>query len=263
MTTLELTNLLKEAGIENPAGEARLLFAHFGGFSGATLMGGFLTMDSPDFLNAVERRLKREPLQYILGEVGFYREVYRVSPACLIPRSDTETLVDEAVRTLPPGICFADFCTGSGCIAISTLASRTDLTCHAYDVSEEALCIAKENAALNGVEDRILFFQKDLLHDTTPLIYDAILSNPPYIKSDVIPSLSPEVQMEPQIALDGGDDGMDFYRAILNNHIAPLVLFEIGYDQARAIQVLADAHGYRCQIRQDLGGNPRLAILTK
>lgn len=268
MTLRELTDALRGAGIENAPQEARMLFCHFGGFAPASLIGANPALNTPALLDAARRRIAREPLQYILGEVHFFREAYEVSPDCLIPRADTELLVEEAIARLPQGGKFADLCTGSGCIAISVLANRTDLTADAYDISEGALALARRNAAKNGVEGRLAFFHRDLMAETPDGIYDAILSNPPYIATQVVDTLSPEVGCEPRLALDGGADGLDFYRAILSYagaHLAPagFLLFEIGYDQEEAICRLAAAHGYACVVKRDLGAQPRLACLTK
>ena len=202
--------------------------------------------DESSFHEAKARLLNREPLAYILGEWYFYNEVYTVSPACLIPRPETEHLVDELIHRLPQNARFADLCTGSGCIAISTLAARPDLSAVAVDISEEALALANENAVRNGVADRITFRQADILKED-PLAddtFDAIVSNPPYIVSDVIPTLSCEVLAEPHIALDGGKDGLIFYRHLISSyshHVRPdgFMLFEIGYDQGEALQALA------------------------
>ncbi len=261
MTLAELTRLFKEQGIANAQGEAKMLFSHFGNFTPLDLVGN-PSLDTPALLDGVNRRLRHEPLQYIIGEVGFYRETYKVSPHCLIPRSDTEILVEEAIGLLPPGAVFADFCTGSGCIAISVLANRTDTRAHAYDISQGALEIAQTNAAINGVEDRIVFHQTDLLKTPPAPIWDAILANPPYIESGVVKTLSPELSYEPSIALDGGEDGLTFYRSVLTSYKIPLILFEIGYNQKDAIGELAAQHGYRCRIVDDYGKNPRVAILT-
>ncbi len=268
MTLTELTAALKSGGIEDARHEARLLFMHFGSFPPTALVVGDPTLSTPALEDALARRLAREPLQYILGEVDFCHETYHVTPACLIPRSDTELLVEHAVRLIPRGAHFADLCTGSGCIAVSVLAARTDLTAAAYDISEEALSLARENAARNGVASRVAFRACDLLTSPVGERYDAILSNPPYIRPDVIDTLAPELSHEPRIALDGGDDGLDFYRAILAHNAAHLtengiILFEIGYDQAPDICRIAAAHGFSCTVENDLGGNPRLAILKR
>ena len=268
MKLSDLTRALRTAGIENPATEARLLFSFVTGASPAQLVGCDPASDDPRLAEVLARRVRHEPLCYITGEVGFCHEVYRVTPDCLIPRADTELIVETAVRLLPHGAHFADLCTGSGCIAVSTLASRTDCTADAYDIAEKALAIAGENAVRNGVAGRVRFLHRDLLTGEPDGDYDAILSNPPYIRSDVLPTLAPELSYEPRIALSGGDDGMDFYRAILSRagkHLKKggFFLFEIGYDQKEAVLSLASQHGYRAEVTYDLGGNPRCAYLQK
>jgi release factor glutamine methyltransferase len=215
-----------------------------------------------DYEQAVRRLENREPLAYVLGEWYFYDEVYSVSPACLIPRPDTEHLVEELIRRLPKGALFADLCTGSGCIAISTLAHRPDCRAVAVDLSEDALIIAKENAVRNGVFDRIEFRCGDVLRGDVLGCdrFDAIVSNPPYIVTAVIDTLEPEVQREPRMALDGGEDGLDFYRVLLASYPKNVkddgfFLFEIGYDQGASLRSLCP-----CEIKKDYGGNDRVAL---
>ncbi len=217
-----------------------------------------------DFDNALARLERREPLAYILGEWYFYSETYKVSPNCLIPRPETEHLVDELIKSIPKNGRFADLCTGSGCVAISTLVHRPDITAVAVDISHEALELAKENALLNGVSDRITFINEDVLSGNVlgNEIYDCIASNPPYIVSEVIDTLEPEVLMEPRIALDGGRDGLDFYRILYTEYKNNVkhggyIICEIGYDQGG---VLADLYG--CEIKKDYSGNNRVAKLT-
>lgn len=268
MRLSDLTRALSEAGIEGAAHEARLLFSHVTGTPYASLFACDPASDDPVLPHLLDRRLRHEPLQYLIGEVGFCHETYHVSPDCLIPRADTELLVDQAIRLLPRGAHFADLCTGSGCIAISTLAARTDCSADAYDIAEKALILAEENAARNGVSDRLRLFARDLLREPLDGLYDAILANPPYIRSAVVPTLAPELAFEPPIALDGGADGLDFYRAILtgaDSHLSDrgFLLFEIGYDQSDDIRELATAYGYHADIVVDLGGNPRCAHLQK
>lgn len=217
---------------------------------------------------AYKRLEENEPLAYILGEWYFYRETYRVTPDVFIPRPDTEILVEAAVSHIPRGGVFADLCTGSGCIAISVLRSRPDLRATAVDISIKALEIASENAFLNGVEERITFIKADVTSvDFTEKVingrlFDALLSNPPYIGTEIIPALDRAVQKEPRIALDGGQDGLRFYRILneLRHKIcvkdAP-VLLEIGYDQA--LSVLEIFRGG--EILKDYGGNDRVFII--
>ena len=257
MTEQDIIAKLAAAGIENARGEARLLLE---AFSGEALPA------------AVERRCTRYPLQYILGEWHFYREVYEVNENCLIPRSDTEILVDTAVKMLPNGARFLDLCTGSGCVAISLLANRTDTVGFGVDLFPEAVELAGRNGKKNGVQGRLSLFCHDVLTPPPPSLadarFDAILSNPPYIKNEILPTLQAEVLFEPQAALAGGTDGLDFYLAILEKWctlLKPggLVLFEIGYDQGDALVGLAAAHGFTATVGKDLGGNDRVVILKR
>lgn len=220
-----------------------------------------------DLARAVARRVAHEPLQYILGEWGFWRECYEVSPDCLVPRPDTEHLVERAIALLPAGARFLDLCTGSGCVAISTLCSRPDTRAVAVDFFPNTLALAARNAAKNGVAERVEFLLADVLK-TPPSLgqFDAILANPPYIRSEVIATLSHEVHCEPHAALDGGADGLDFYRAILDDWRVLLredgfCLFEIGYDQAVALCDMAHARGLRCEVFRDYGGNDRVVLI--
>ncbi len=271
MTRKELSKQLALAGIENADTEATLLFSHFGGISLAEILASpHLSLDTPLFLLAVARRLAREPLAHILGFAEFFRETYTVTPDVLVPRPDTECLVEHAVRLLPNGAHFADLCTGSGCVAISVLCNRKDTSADAIDVSEKALLVATENAVQNGVPSRIRFIKKDLL--ALPLApegpYHAILSNPPYIPKRDMETLAPEVQREPALALDGGEDGMTFYRRFLSAFRGNLLpggffLFEIGYDQKTAIECLAAECGMTATVYPDYGGRPRVAEIRE
>ncbi len=253
MTTDAVKKTLAEAGIENADGEAYILKEEF---SGEALE------------KAVARRIKREPLQYIIGRWPFFREEYFVSPACLIPRSDTEVLVEWLVKHLSEGAHYLDLCTGSGCIAISLGKNRSDTVGVAADISEDALEMARKNAVHNHF-DRCRFVRADVTKPS-PFAeqFDCIVSNPPYITDAAMKTLAPELSHEPRIALAGGEDGMDFYRAILKNfggNLAPhgCFAFELGYDQQEAIHALAAEHGYTVQDIYDYGGNFRAAILTK
>ena len=273
MTYQELVALLKEAAVDSPEWDAALLLEHFCGIS----IGSMDPTDPTDYQSedleaAARRRATHYPLQYILGEWSFYRQTYEVSPDCLIPRADTEILVEEAIRHLPHGAHFADLCTGSGCIAISTLCERPDTTAYAIDKFVATLAVAMRNASKNGVADRLSLSVADVLKDgalPSEMQFDAILSNPPYIRTGVVGELAPEVLAEPAAALDGGADGLLFYRAILQNgkkHLKAggFFLFEIGFDQAEDIARLAKEAGYpTCKIIKDLSGNDRVALITE
>ncbi len=273
MTLSQLTRALWEGGIPDAAYEAARLLQHFAKVTPAALAAEpDREYDAPSLDEALSRRLAHEPLQYILGEWDFYRQSYLVSPHCLIPRSDTEILVEEAIRLLPPGARFADLCTGSGCIAISTLAERPDTVALAVEKFPETLEVAKANAVRNRVNARFTPCLLDLLAPDATLPgapYDAILSNPPYIPAAVVDTLAPEVQREPRAALDGGDDGLDFYRVLFSrfaNFLTPTgwFLLEIGYNQAESVSRLARESGFaELRVVRDYGGHNRVIYATR
>jgi len=262
------TELLKRAGIEEARTEARILFEKIAKIPRSDLYGVDCESDSKELTEAIERRIKREPLQYILGEVDFYKEKYKVSPDALIPRPDTEILVDEVVKRLPRGARFIDICTGSGCIALSTLNNTRDTTAVAIDISAGALRIAKENAKNLSLSERAEFIEADALSYLADGSFFAVVSNPPYVTSGAYENLMPEIYFEPKIAFVGGDDGLIFYRKILSLYENSLekdgfFAFEIGYDQAAALTTLAKEHSMKIEIKTDYSGNQRVAVLTK
>ena len=265
---------LEKAGVETPEYDAQILLEHFCSVRPHELL--FVRekdFDSAELRSAVEKRASRYPLQYIVGSWFFMTEEYEVNEHCLIPRQDTELLVETAIEALPENSDFIDLCTGSGCVAVSTLAARPDCRATAADLFPETLALAKRNAEKNGVADRFSPILADVLFDPSEDVkarapFDAVLSNPPYIQSHVLKTLSPEVGYEPEAALDGGRDGLDFYRAILKFY-TPLLspdgffAFEIGYDQGRDLNTLAAENGFCCKILSDLSGNDRVAVLKK
>lgn len=270
-----LTETLMAAGIgdkETCKYEAELLLEHFCGVRRAMLP---LRRDevflSENLSLAVAKRCEHYPLQYLIGEWQFCTEIYTVTTDCLIPRMDTEILVEAADELLPDHGRFIDLCTGSGCIAVSLLAARPDASGVAVDLYERTLELAEHNAERSGVHTRVGFKQADVLKPTFMNDlggFDLILSNPPYIPSDVIDTLSPEVLCEPRAALDGGDDGLLFYRVLLSEYPRYLntdgrMILEIGYDQGEEIKRLAERSGMHCELRKDLGGNDRVAVLTR
>lgn len=269
MTYREICEAFRRAGIDTPEWDAQLLAEHLCRADRLSLLADpHRDLTSPLLEDAVRRRCAREPLQYLLGEWEFYRQRYEVSPDCLIPRADTEILVEEAIKRLPKGAFFADLCTGSGCIAVSVLAERPDTRGLAVELSPKALELAERNARRNGVSERFSSVQADILQFPSHLYPrpHAILSNPPYIRSDVISTLAPEVLLEPRMALDGGEDGLIFYRALITLAREWLAdggfcLFEIGFDQGDAVTELAARAGFSCTLRQDYGGCDRVAVL--
>ena len=235
--------------------EKRLIKEYFGG-------------DERKMRQAEDRLAAHEPLAYILGETVFYNETYKVTPDVLIPRPDTERVVDHILKHLPESGRLLDLCCGSGCIAISSLCHSKNTRATLVDVSRPALEIARENARINGVSERCAFLYADLF-DKPDIggTYDVIASNPPYVRRGVIPTLEEECHKEPYIAFDGGEDGGDFYRLLLDFCPPYLkkggkMIFEIGYDQRALISETAKNAGMACEIYKDYGGNDRVAVLT-
>ncbi len=270
-----LAAALAAVGIEDADTEASLLLERFVGVSYATLLADRTRIyESAELNAAVHRRLTHEPLQYILGAWEFCGLSFSVNEHCLIPRPDTEILVEEAIRCLPHGAQFADLCTGSGCIAVATLHHRPDTCAVALELYPETLALAAENAKANGVADRFTPICADLLTDggevlSTHAPFDAILSNPPYIRTGDLDGISAEVHREPRAALDGGEDGLTFYRAILQDYVpivksGGVILLEIGYDQADDLRRLCAERLPDAQISviRDLGGRDRVVAIT-
>lgn len=269
MTLKEAIELLKQSGVDSPEYDAREIFRVFGNL-GSSIITPLSASTAPKLLEALKRRSQREPLQYIIGSVGFYREEYRVTSDCLIPRSDTEILVDYAVKNIPDGARFADLCCGSGCIGISTLANTRDTSCLSVDISDSAIALTLENARLNGVNNRIYTERIDLLNDNSDIdgTFYAILSNPPYIAGEIYKELEQEIFHEPRIAFVANNNGLEFYQKLTPLALKHLtdegfIAFEIGYDQAEDIKNIARAHGCTCEIIKDYSGNDRVAVLKK
>lgn len=270
MTLKEATAYLYDAGIESADYDARELFRRFGGFDKSEPIMANSKSSEKDLIDAIERRHSREPLQYIIGSTGFYREEYEVTPDCLIPRYDTEILVDYAVKSIPNGENIADVCCGSGCIGISVLKNSRTSSCVSYDISSGAIELTRRNAEKNGVSDRLLTVNDDVLRQGFALDgkYYAILSNPPYIPASVYEGLDAEIFHEPRIAFVGGDDGELFYRRLTPIFLDSLkdggfIAFEIGYDQANLMHEIAQLYGCSCEIIKDYSQNDRVAVLKK
>ena len=217
-----------------------------------------------EYESVLNKRAEHVPLQYITGEQEFMGIPFHVNDAVLIPRQDTETLVEEALKVIRPGMKVLDMCTGSGCILISILKNVVDVTGFGYDISKQAINVAKENAKLNNVN--ATFERSDLFDDVSDT-FDVIVSNPPYIPTDVIGGLMPEVAVyEPIQALDGKEDGLHFYRRIVadaSKYLNPegKLLFEIGHDQGESVSSLMKEAGYKdVRVVKDLAGNDRVVI---
>lgn len=201
----------------------------------------------------IERRLKREPLQYIMNSQGFMGEIFYVAEGVLIPRHDTESLVEDAVEMLKASESpyILDIGTGSGAILISLLKKLKTSTGVGVDISDLALEIATKNSELLGVEERINFKKSDLFLNVGEEMFDLIISNPPYIPNGDKKTLQPEItEYEPEIALYGGEDGYDFYKKIVPEALKHLksggwLMFEAGYNQADTISKMMCDNNYR------------------
>lgn len=211
---------------------------------------------------ALKKRGERIPLQYIVGETEFMGLRFKVNSSVLIPRQDTETLVEEALKVISSGMKVLDMCTGSGCIIVSILHNVPDVEGYAIDISKQALNVAKENAKLNDVS---VMFERSDLFDNVVGTYDVIVSNPPYIPTQEILKLMPEVQdFEPMEALDGKEDGLYFYERIIAESKEYLnengwLLFEIGHDQGDAVSAMMKDAGFKdVRVIKDLARNDRV-----
>ena len=257
---------LAAAGVEEAAVDAWLLFSYDKKVDRTWYLLNRTQRASGEeqeaYLKLIARRCERVPLQHITGEQEFMGLPFRVTPDVLIPRQDTEVLVEECLRHLAPGNIFLDLCTGSGCILVSLLHYAKGTFGTGADLSGKALAVAKGNVEANGVEARLV--QGDLFEPVTGT-FDLIVSNPPYIASAEIETLAPEVrEHEPRMALDGTADGLFFYRRIVQESPSYLkeggwLCMEIGYDQGAAVRQLMDARGFATvSVIKDLAGLDRV-----
>lgn len=272
----------QRAGLDSPRLDAEVLLSHVLKKERIFL---YVHFDQPmeaaelaAYRDCIRRRVQRQPVAYITGRKEFMGLEFKVTPAVLIPRPDTEILVEAVLQRLRAGAeaagsRIADIGTGSGAICLSLLNYLPQLRAAAVDISSEALAVAEENARILGLSDRLELCQGDML---APLQADcgqlaAIVSNPPYIPRGDIGGLEPDVRdFEPLGALDGGVDGMDFYRRLLTEG-APLLqpegflAMETGISQAGQVKRLAEAlpQWGRCEIIRDLAGIERVVVLWK
>lgn len=226
--------------------------------------------DADRYLKIIKQRADKIPLQYITGTQEFMGYSFKVNENVLIPRQDTELLVEKAaehISSFEKNVKVLDMCTGSGCIAVSIDKICKNAKVTAVDISHKALDIAKENSENNHAD--IEFIQSDMFENVTGK-FDVIISNPPYIKTDEINVLMDEVKNhEPVIALDGDNDGLKFYRIIAENANEYLqkngvILFEIGYDQGESVpEILREYKFKRIEVIKDLSGNDRVVIAGK
>lgn len=285
MTVLEViqrsTEFLAKRGVDSPRLQVELLLAHVLGMPRLKLYLNFDRTLRPAELEAmrfcVKRRGQREPLQHIVGTTSFCGVELRVTPDVLVPRPETEELAEQAWKLLEShGTSEAaptvlDFGTGSGCLAIVLALKCPAVNLYALDISSSALQIARQNATRHGVLDRIQFVEGDGL-GALPFgpRFDLMVANPPYIPTPVIPMLDPEVRdFDPRVALDGGKDGLDFYRR-LSVEAPPFcqsggqLMVELGDEQAPAASQLFAESGWTVErILPDLAGKPRILIARR
>lgn len=257
---------LKEAQIGEAQLDARLLLEEVCGTDHNTLLchGDREVSEEEEekYRRALEQRAVHVPLQHLLGYQDFMGLRFQVNEYVLIPRQDTEILVEEAMRYLHDGMRILDLCTGSGCILLSLLHYSNDCEGVGVDISQEALQVAAQNAELLGI--RADFLKSDLYEKVTGK-FDLLVSNPPYIERAVIPTLMEEVrEYDPYIALDGGEDGLDFYRRIIGGAQDYLkrggqILIEIGSGQAEAVSELLREAGFKeIDVCRDFAGLDRV-----
>lgn len=256
--------------------EARMLVGHVLGLDLTGLVtGGDRVVAVDDLARLVDlarRRLAGEPIQRVIGEADFFGLAFVLSPATLVPRSDTEVLVEAALSRLE-GVeapVFADLGVGSGAVLVSLLHARADAFGMATDLSQEALATARANAVRHGVAERAAFACASFASALADERFDAIVSNPPYVASAVVPTLQAEVRVhDPLLALDGGPDGLDAYRAIAReaaDALKPggLLAVEIGWDQGGAVSDLFAATGFvTVAVLPDLAGRDRVVVARK
>jgi len=220
-----------------------------------------------NYFKAIKKLCQGIPIQHITNRQEFMKMTFYVDENVLIPRQDTEILVEEVIKIAKKinAKKILDLCTGSGAIAISLAKYIDKSNITAVDISSKALNVAKLNAKNNEVEDRITFVESDLFKNLKKEKYDIIVSNPPYIKKEVLKKLDKEVQKEPNLALDGGYDGLDFYRKIIKNADEYLkfngyLCFEIGYDQKEDVENLLKEQEKYANItcKKDLCDNDRV-----
>ncbi len=256
---------------DNARFEAELIVMHVLGISRTELVLGYrkeiTETQYGEMIAIAERRADGEPLQYLLGECEFMSLDFYVESGVLIPRSDTEILVETVIAAAKDNAEILDICTGSGCIGISAAHYKENIRADLLDISDTAIAVARKNIERNNVSDRVNIYKTDILNEYPPKKgkkYDIVVSNPPYIETDVIETLQTEVKdHEPRLALDGGHDGLIFYRRIIDiSHDflkkGGMIAFEIGYNQGDALRELMKDKFDEISVTKDLSGNDRV-----
>jgi release factor glutamine methyltransferase len=272
----QASRALDQAGVAEARREAGSLLSHVIARDRTFLISHAEDLLGDDewrrFGDAVERRRAGEPTQYITGVPDFYGRSFRVTPDVLIPRPETELVVEAALGVMGADAVVCDVGTGSGCIAVTLLCERSEARAVAVDVSEAAMEVARLNARALSVAERIEFVRSDCFDELKPAAarFDLVVSNPPYVSASMLPGLQREVRdHEPKIALSPGADGLSVIRRLLAD--APHfirghghLIMEIGFDQGEKVQALIDKTVWTLQtIVPDLQGIPRIVVLQK
>lgn len=275
-------NILKKENVEDSEKKAKKLLEFVLKISKEEYIRNSLDevsiLKKKEYETLLNKIIQGKPLQYIINKQEFMGITFYVDENVLIPQPDTEILVEQAIKLIEKNtpVKILDLCTGSGAIAVSIAKyiKNDYMQIVASDISKKALAVAQKNAIQNEVENKIKFVESDMFSNLENSSFDIIISNPPYIKTKVIQTLSKEVKNEPKIALDGGMDGLDFYRIILQQaqkYLKPngYVLFEIGYDQGEEILNLWNnlAEKEKCKLQlltknpiKDFSENDRVMI---
>lgn len=269
-----ITKQLMTAGYDAAEGEsvARLLAAHLLDIPYSLLPLAEGEFPDEDLDEPLARLMAGEPLQYVLGETEFMGLPFRTSPHALIPRGDSECLLEKAITVMKgvPHPHIGDICTGSGSFALAAAHYLPSATVEASDISEEALALAKENAEALGLSKRVTFYAGDMGEPLIPFApYDMILCNPPYIRSAEIADLPKQLRFEPRLALDGGEDGLTPYRVLADQAFRLLkeggyLLVEHGDDQQQEVGAILAVPGMEIvENMEDWGHRPRGILLRK
>lgn len=267
--------VLKKSHIHNPRLDAEVLLSNRMHVDRSALITLWDAAVEPEvaegFKRDIERRSAREPVAYIIGKKEFMGLEFIIEPCVLIPRPDTEVLVEKTLELSQANNqweSILEIGVGSGAIAVSLAKYNDKMNITAVDIDKNALSIAKQNAIMHGVEDRISFIESDIFENIADEArYDCIVSNPPYINKEDMCRLDDDVkEYEPHLALYGGIDGLDFYRRIIEESVKHLkedglLIFEIGYDQGEEVKKVMESNGFqKTEIIKDLSGLDRVVL---
>jgi release factor glutamine methyltransferase len=269
--------LLKQKRIQDSAIQARVLLCYILKIDSVNLIINYnlevQKIDEDQFISYIYKLIDGKPLQYLTNKQEFMKLEFYVDENVLIPQPDTEILVESIIKyseKIKSKMEVLDLCTGSGAIAVSIAKYVDGSNITASDISNKAIQIAKLNAEKNLVHKKIDFIESDMFNKVNNKKFDIIVSNPPYIKTKVIKTLSPQVKEEPIIALDGGRDGLEFYKIIAKKGIAYLnekgkLFLEIGFDQKEEVVKILEETQYYDNIEsiKDFAGNDRVIICSK